>query len=300
MAKPDKTMSAVKEKSIADTLFVTDLDGTLLGSDSRVSARSASMLNKAIAEGANFTVATARTPATVSTLMASVDLRIPVVVMTGSALWDAKSGEYLDTRFHHEEDVRKLLAIYRSYSLPTFIYTMSANKIHIYHIGPLSDAEREFIAERCHNPYKEFHIPESGESELPSRLDNVMLLFAIHPVEMARKAYSEISAVGKINSVFYPDLFNPQVAFIEAFPEDATKAKAIKRLCRLTGKDYVVAFGDNVNDIPMFEVADEGIAVANAVERLKEVAYKVIGPNTEDSVPEEILRRIEEEPSAQA
>lgn len=293
MARRDKTIVNGKDIPISDILFVTDLDGTLLGEDSRVSPHSVLMLNKAIARGANFTVATARTPATVSTLMADVDMHIPMVVMTGSALWDAKSGRYLDARFHREEDVRELLSIYRAYSLPTFIYTMNDNKIHIYHIGELSDAEREFIAERSYTPYKEFHIPADGESELPSQLDNVMLLFAIQPTEMASKAYSEISKVGNINSVFYPDLFHPELAFIEAFPEEATKAKAIQRLCRLTGKNYVVAFGDNVNDIPMFEIADEGIAVANAVEQLREVAGRIIGPNTDDSVAGEILRRVE-------
>ena len=45
------------------TLYVSDMDGTLLGSDSRLSAASALMLNRAIAGGVLVTVATARTPA---------------------------------------------------------------------------------------------------------------------------------------------------------------------------------------------------------------------------------------------
>ena len=45
------------------TLYVSDLDGTLLGADSHLSVASCAMLNEAIAQGALFTVATARTPA---------------------------------------------------------------------------------------------------------------------------------------------------------------------------------------------------------------------------------------------
>ncbi|MDE7496728.1 MAG: HAD hydrolase family protein [Muribaculaceae bacterium] len=81
------------------TLYVTDLDGTLLDAEGRVSARSAALLNEAIADGAAFTVATARTPATVAPLLADVDMRLPAGVMTGAALWNPKTGIYSDTRY---------------------------------------------------------------------------------------------------------------------------------------------------------------------------------------------------------
>ena len=48
------------------TLYISDLDGTLLNSQSQVSAASRDMLNRLIADnGINFSIATARTPATV-------------------------------------------------------------------------------------------------------------------------------------------------------------------------------------------------------------------------------------------
>ena len=47
------------------TLYVSDLDGTLLNPDSRVSERSAAILNRLVERGVMFTPATARTPATV-------------------------------------------------------------------------------------------------------------------------------------------------------------------------------------------------------------------------------------------
>jgi hydroxymethylpyrimidine pyrophosphatase-like HAD family hydrolase len=43
-------------------------------------------------------------------------------------------------------------------------------------------------------------------------------------------------------------------------------------------------FGDHDNDIKMFQMADRGIAVANATEKLRRHATQVIGPNDEDSV----------------
>ena len=38
----------------------------------------------------------------------------------------------------------------------------------------------------------------------------------------------------------------------------------------------MIGFGDNLNDLPMFELADEAYAPANAVDAIKAVATKVI------------------------
>ena len=70
-------------------LYVSDLDGTLLGADSRVSATTVAVINTLVAErGINFTIATSRTPATVVPLMAGIDSRLPFITMSGAALWN--------------------------------------------------------------------------------------------------------------------------------------------------------------------------------------------------------------------
>ena len=53
----------------------------------------------------------------------------------------------------------------------------------------------------------------------------------------------------------------------------------------------MIAFGDNLNDIPLFEVADECYAVSNAEEKLKSIATGVIGSNDEDAVAKFIFDR---------
>ena len=57
----------------------------------------------------------------------------------------------------------------------------------------------------------------------------------------------------------------------------------------ISGADRVVAFGDNINDIPMLREADVAVAVENAVPEVKRIADVIIGPNTTDAVPRFIL-----------
>ena len=87
------------------------------------------------------------------------------------------------------------------------------------------------------------------------------------------------------------DAYQPELNWLELSRTDATKAKGVEKLRRMTGKSRIVCFGDNLNDLPMFQVADECYAVANAREELKSTATGVIGSNGECGVPAFIRSR---------
>lgn len=279
-----------------DTLYISDLDGTLLGSDSLVSAESRRLLNEAISAGAAFTVATARTPATVAPLLAGVDMRLPAVVMTGAALWNPSTGLYSDVRHIDPETVDALLRIYEQEGLPTFVYILSdsdtRSHIDIRHLGPFSPQEREFMEMREGSPYKSFHIlPGAGESVATLPTSDVILLFAMQEEEPVSRVAQRIERAHlPCVALHYHDTYGPESELMEVFGPGATKGEAISRLRRLTGARRVVVFGDNVNDLPMMREADVAVAVEGAVEEVKAQADIVIGPNVSDSVARFIHR----------
>lgn len=275
------------------TLFVSDLDGTLLSPERKVSDESVRLLNESIAEGAMFSVATARTPATVGPLLKDVDCTLPLIVMTGAAIWDRKTNKYEHASFHREDVAHKLVDLYRKQSLSTFIYILGDdNVIHIYHIGDMSPLEKKFMEERLHTPYKKFHIPEDGNSELPTDLSRVLLFYSMRPTEEVRRVYDEIKESDQLRAVFYHDMYGDEIALMEVFSPEASKANAVKILAEMVGADKIVAYGDNVNDLPILEVADDAVAVENAVDEVKRISSRIIGSNTEDSVAWDIKRKI--------
>ena len=271
------------------TLYVSDLDGTLLDSSIRVPETAVDALNRAIDCGALFTVATARTPGTLYHLLRDVHLSLPAIVMTGATMWQPHSGIYTDTQYFDAPVAERILDVYRRYGLSSFIYTLSDGMINVYHQGPLSDMERDFIAARVNNPYKRFHISPSGESELPENCDKVVLFFAMQPSDIGHPAYEALAGIPDINPMFYNDTNYPEIAMIEAFPPGASKAKAIRRLAERIGADRIVVFGDNFNDIPMFEIADLAVAVSNAIPEVREKADIIIGHHDSGAVARFIL-----------
>lgn len=277
-----------KEMRRNDTLYISDLDGTLLNSQSEVSDASAEMLNEAIAEGALFSIATARTPCTVARIMEKVKSRLPYIVMTGVAGWNPEDGSYTHKQTIPAEEAEHILNIFRSHSVPVFVYCLRGNMIHVYHSGPLSDEEREFMKGR-EGRYKTFHVPADGCSELPEHLGDVALFYSIQPTELSRPAYLEIKRECRCNPLFYHDIYGEETAVLEVFSSKASKAEAIGWLRKSTGARRVVVFGDNVNDIPMMREADLSVAVGNAIPEVKEIADIIIGKNTDDSVARFIL-----------
>lgn len=274
------------------TLFVSDLDGTLLGPDRKVSAVSVNLINEAISAGAMFSVATARTPATVAPLLDDIESPLPLIVMTGAAIWDREQNRYIHAYFHREKTAQYLADLYRRHGLSAFVYILGHdNVIHIYHIGEMSELEREFMAERIQTPYKNFHILDKEEGELPKNLNRVLLFYSMRPTEEVRRVYDEIKDSDDLRAVFYHDMYGDKIALMEVFGPEASKANAVRQLADMVGADRIVAYGDNVNDIPILEIADDPVVVENAVEAARLVAGRVIGSNSEDSVAKDIKKQ---------
>ena len=83
--------------------------------------------------------------------------------------------------------------------------------------------------------------------------------------------------------LFSKDIYS-QDWWLEILPKKATKAHAILQLKDYLKCEKVVVFGDGLNDLSMFEIADESYAVENACKELKEKATGVIGRHDQDAV----------------
>ncbi len=264
------------------TLYVSDMDGTLMGSDSRVSATTAAVLNRLVAErDMLFTVATARTPAPVVPLMSKVNNGLPYIVLAGAAMWDPPTSRFVDGQAFVDSTVGAVAAIFEKHRLRPFIYRQHGNIIHAHHYGAMSHQEHEFVHERQGTPFKTFLLDDASYH---TSEDKAMLIFSMNDYATLKLVYDEVRGSIDCSPMFYHDIFDPSVGLLEIYTSGCTKAGAIRRLAHRLGADKVVAFGDNRNDIAMLEDADLGIAVGNAFDEVKAVADLVIGPNTDDSV----------------
>lgn len=265
------------------TLYVSDMDGTLLNSDSRLSDTTIAKLNELIGKGMMFTVATARTPATVVGLMDKVNANLPFIVMAGCAQWDNNTKEYKSANIIHDENISRITGIFERNGNNPFVYYRQGNQIIVHHIKELTNDEKEFIEPRTKTPFKKLSVCD--ELKVDTNTDGAMLIFSMGRFDDLRKIADEIDKEG-IECTYncYHDIFNEDKGFIDIYAKGTTKAAAIKKLAEETGASRIVAFGDNLNDIPMMDAADYSIAVGNAFDEVKKHANEIIGNNNDDAV----------------
>lgn len=269
---------------VNDTLYITDLDGTLLNDESRVSLESARILSRLSREGCMITVATARTPATVEPLLKHVVTRVPAVVSTGAALWDRKARRFLDVHYLGAGLSRAVVEECRRGGLTPFCYNYDPDGIiRAYFSGRPERREQKFIDERSGLPLKRMYAVD-GPSPSTAGAATAVQIFAMGDLERVRVVADRLRGRGDCAVSFYPDIFNPLTGFLEVFALGVSKASAIRRLRELTGARRTVVFGDSSNDLPMMREADVSVAVSNAIDEVKQAADMVIGPNTADSV----------------
>jgi hydroxymethylpyrimidine pyrophosphatase-like HAD family hydrolase len=102
--------------------------------------------------------------------------------------------------------------------------------------------------------------------------------------EKLEHIYNTIKEISDLNCVFYKDNYSPDLWYLETYNKTASKYHGVQYLRSYLSLDHIVGFGDNHNDLPLFEACDQRIAVGNAVADLKAKANQIIGHNHEDGV----------------
>ena len=84
-------------KSYENFLLASDMDGTLIGTDGRISEENRQALNEYTARGGRFAIATGRTPANAAPYLRGLPINSPSIFYNGAMLYDWQQKEILRT-----------------------------------------------------------------------------------------------------------------------------------------------------------------------------------------------------------
>lgn len=273
------------------TLYVSDLDGTLLRSNETISEYTSHVINSLTKQGMVFSYATARSLVTARKVTKGIDADIPVIVYNGAFVMDNATGNILIANYFDESVLSVLDVLFENGVYPI---------VYAY----INGKERfSFVPERCSAGMKTFLESRSGDirtnaaasiEELKS--GDIFYITCIDEPEKLAPLYERFKST--FHCVYQRDIYTNE-QWLEIMPLAASKSHAIKQLQKLLKCGRVVAFGDGKNDIDMFELADESYAVQNAQEELKRHATAVIASNDDDGVAHWLEQDFRESPSKQ-
>lgn len=264
------------------TLYISDLDGTLLNKKALLTDRSASIIDALVQKGMLFTIATARSLSSLE-IVSKLPLSLPCVQLNGVLLYDFAKREYIGCTEIRPEAARRVMKILRAHDRMSFVYKADQQfGIHVEFERLSNEVERKFFEARRDKDYKSF----ARQDEIViGDTDQVIYFTMVDSYEKLLPIHQELTREEGIRSTLYSDNYS-DLYFLEVFSSDATKAAGMLKIKEMTGVDRVVAFGDNLNDIDMLKAADVGIAVGDAVDEVKKIADLVIGESWNDGVAE--------------
>ena len=262
-----------------NTLYVTDLDGTLLRSDATLSPYTISTINRLTEQGLAFTYATARSIESARPIAGELNLRLPAITRNGAVLADNATGKHLEKALFTEEEVALLKKLLPELPRCGFVSCFLGEEMFKAYVpGNLVPGMVQYADYYRDDPKMK---PVKTLEEMFFGQPGYVTL--IDDREKAALNYEKVRQYSGWECIFQKDTYWDEY-WVEVCPRNCTKAKAILKMKEQYGFRKVVAFGDSVNDMPMFRAADEAYAVSNALEALKEIATGVIGGNNEDAV----------------
>lgn len=263
---------------------VTDLDGTLLRPDATLSDLTTEVITELLDTGHVISYATARSWISSQAVVGTITWQHPVVLYNGALLYDPVGGVKLDGAFLDAGLANELIAFGKAYGLCPLLFALDEQDVErVLHEPLVRSGDLQFKASRPQDPrFREInalHCPDGFQTLLLTYIGLYEELAPLH--EVLKRTYGE-----QIHIHMMPDGYLRDQYFLELSDPQANKSSGLNMWARNVGclSEEVIVFGDNLNDIGLFEAGGTRIAVGNAQPELKAIADQVIEANTEDGV----------------
>ena len=274
------------------TVFVSDLDGTLLQPDGTMSSTTEGIVRDVLAAGVLFTVASARSLFSMRAILGDLPIVLPALSFNGGYISDYHTGTHIKVCGVPSDDVSTIRQCLDAHHLTPFVSTFAAESDHLYVGTERSPAMQWFYEERRRENDTRLKVLENIEDAYAESVTCISVMGSRQ--HLSRLEHDLLKQLGsRVQIHLFENLYARGTYWLTIHPQEATKAQGLQYMLAhagLTGAKLVV-FGDHMNDFEMFQMADEGLAVENAEPALKKVASTVIGPNHNDSVANELRRR---------
>lgn len=257
-------------------LIASDVDGTLLDPNERITPRTRQAIQAAVADGAQFILATGRPPRWIPPVVEQLGFAPMAVCANGAVVYDAAADRVVSARELSVELLTELAEI-------------------ATRVIPGAGLAAERIGRSAHDTATPQFVSAPGYEHAWLNPDNTEvsyedLLDAPAVKLLVRKPgmpSAELAArLGKHVGLLADITYSTNDGLVEVSSIGISKAIGVQEIARpleIAAED-VVAFGDMPNDVPMLLWAGHGVAMGNAHPEAIAAANEVTAPNGDDGL----------------
>lgn len=273
------------DKVVMKRIYISDLDGTLLCNDAAISEYSRAGLVKLLDSGVNFTVASARSATSIKNIFGDLPFKLPIIAVNGAYISDYSTGGHIVINSIGREIAGEIYSEILKHGCMPFVSSFNGSEDRVYYQHTINEGMRWLIEDVSERYGKRLRQTDNLKYTLA---EQVACMTVIAEYEIVRDLTDNLEGrFGKeLQMHFFQNPYSPQWHWLTIHDKKACKALAINTLLEMEGfsSDELTVFGDNLNDVNMFKMAEVAIAVENATEEIKGYADKIIGSNESDSV----------------
>lgn len=264
-------------------MFVSDLDGTLLNDENKISKENIEAIKELEAEGIKFVIATGRTKFILEDYLETVDYKMPLIWSNGSAV-SGLQGEILYTEEISVELARKVISLAHAYKIDYMIHTLEGL------VGETTEGRLEGLKDYNANVKKEHRIPLKADKDLYDHLERYNIL----KISLSTDNSEDLAVFQKVITQDIEEVHavfsDPRLLDINAL--NASKGQAVLNLAAKFNIEphEIVTIGDNENDISMLEVCGLPLSLDNAGDHIKSFAKHITKDNNNSGVADGIRR----------
>ncbi|WP_288479174.1 Cof-type HAD-IIB family hydrolase [uncultured Clostridium sp.] len=263
-------------------MMCIDMDGTLLGKGRKISEESKIALRKAREKGVQIVITTGRLYNNAAYFSELVGVDSPVIGANGAIIREKRSNEIIYRSSFNEKITKKILELANKYRIVLHFHTVSSIISNSYVSITVA---RIVLPGRNHEDFKVNLRTIKGKEKwlkaLEKYSDKVTKIIVFST--SAKRMEEFRKEIGKIDEITY---FTSGNKSMEINMKEVSKGNAVKILADYYGikREEVICIGDNENDVSMIEYAGLGIAMGNAIPKLKKIADYVTDTNKNDGV----------------
>lgn len=263
---------------VTDTLFISDLDGTLLGPDATLPYGAIDAIRELHSLGVNLTYSTARTIRSAKFILDGVPFTAPIGLMNGVLLRDMNEGKYVSGALLDKETALWITSL----GGEPFVYTLTCEEeLFTAYRNLKNEYMEDFLRERVDKYSKPFRKLDDFHTLIDEGQRIIYFCYLdteenLVPIRDAIEQNVNADGSPRAKCALYPDNYRDGLYYLEIFAPSASKGGVTRKLRELTGAKTVVSFGDNGNDLAMFEESDYAFAVERAADHIKAAADGVV------------------------
>ncbi len=267
-------------------LAVFDMDGTVLNSKHEISKENKAAFTFLHNLGVKIVIATGRPQELLKKYTNELQFDEYTITCNGSVISHPIKNHYLREHVIDKETVIGIIDMCEANNYDYLVYTREA--------VVSKDNERLRMFKKIGAHYKEEDKAVLIETEDADYIKNNFapnkILIMVDDPKRYLEMQEKLKVFSKIESA------QSWAGALDISPLGDNKGSAVKELCeyyQLTSND-VIAFGDQLNDVPMFEFAAFGVAMGNAINEVKVKADYITDTNDNNGVAKAIYKFFKE------